>query len=158
DFDAFGSQAELSALLGVTPARAAQLLSTLQEGWAADVACRELLDALAGVARRALADLGGVATVAELADAGLAAMPPAAGLPARPATRVAAGLLRIALDRAQALSRAGDDSPVLTPRRHGGRIILLAADPALLDPAESLGRVADGLVAQAVAAGEPLVP
>ena len=36
--------------------------------------------------------------------------------------------------------------------------MLLATDPALLDPAEALGRTADELVAQAGAAGEPLVP
>ena len=85
DFEAFGSQADLSALLGVTPARAAQLLSTLQDGWAADAACRELLDALAGVARQALADLGGVATVAELADAAWQPCRPQPG--SQPATR-----------------------------------------------------------------------
>ena len=36
--------------------------------------------------------------------------------------------------------------------------MLLATDAALLDPAEALGRAADELVAQARAAGEPLVP
>ena len=73
--------------------------------------------------------------------------------------RIAAGLLRLALDRAQALQpgrrRAGAG---LSSRRRDGRIVLLAADPALLDPAEALGRAADDLVAQAPAAGEPLVP
>lgn len=154
DFEAFGSQSDLSATLGVTPARTAQQLGNLQDGWAGDTACRDLLDALAGVARQALADLGGVATVVELADTGLAAMPPTAALSADQATRVTAGLLRLALDRAQALTRAGDEGPVLTPRRHGGRIVLLATDPALLDPAESLGRIAFGEPVADVAAAD----
>ena len=43
-------------------------------------------------------------------------------------------------------------------RRRDGRIVLLAADQALLDPAEALGRAADDLVAQAAASGEHTVP
>ena len=156
--DPFASQVELSALLGVTSGRTAQQVGALQGGWAANVACRDLLDSLARIARQALADLGGVATVSELADAGLAAMPPAVGLSGMAPTRIAAGLLRVALDRNQALGRADDDASVLTPRRRAGRIILLASDPELLDPAEALGRAADQLVAQVGAAGEPLVP
>jgi len=155
--DPFASQAEMSGQLGVSSGRTAQQVGALQDCWAASDSCRELLDTLAGVARQALADLGGVATVAELADAGLAAMPPPAAAGTSPA-RIAAGLLRLALDRNQALGRADSDTPVLTPRRHGGRIVLLASDAALLDPAEALGRAADQLVAQTEAAGEPFVP
>ena len=86
--------------------------------------------------------------------------PPSANCPARswppcprPATddrevaRVAAGLLRVALDRTQALGRA-DGEPRWCPRGAGGKIILLATDPALLDPAEAIGRMADHLVAE----------
>ncbi len=162
--DPFASQSELSALLGVSAGRTAQLVGGLQEAWAGDDACRQLLDALCAVAEQALADLGGVATVGELADAGLAAMPPpaiglpATGLPVAGVSRIAAGLVRIALDRNQALGRAGYQGSTLTPRRRAGRIILLATDPALLDPADALGRTADQIVAQANAAGEPLVP
>ena len=72
--------------------------------------------------------------------------------------RIAAGLLRLALDRAQALRRAEAGEEQLATRRRDGRIALLATDAALLDPAEALGRAADDLVAQARSAGEPLVP
>ncbi len=75
-----------------------------------------------------------------------------------PPARIAAGLLRLALDRAQALRRAEAGEEQLATRRRDGRIALLATDAALLDPAEALGRAADDLVAQAQAAGEPLVP
>ena len=75
-----------------------------------------------------------------------------------PPARIAAGLLRLALDRAQALSRADAGEEQIAARRRDGRIALLATDPALLDPAEALGRTADQLVAQARTAGEPLVP
>ena len=86
-------------------------------------------------------------------------MPPAdAGADAAPPARIGAGLLRLALDRAQALNRADAGEEQVSVRRRDGRIVLLAADPALLDPAEALGRAADELVAQARSAGEPLVP
>ena len=133
--------------------------AALQDGWADHPACRDLLDAIAGLARQALADFGGVATVDELAGAVLAALPPAVTrADAAPPARIAAGLLRLALDRAQALSRADAGGEQISTRRRGGRIVLLATDPALLDPAEALGRAADDLVAQARSAGEPLVP
>ena len=110
-------------------------------------------------ARQSLADFGGVATVDELADAVRACLPPPPTRtdPGSP-TRIAAGLLRLALDRAQALYRAEAGEEQLATRRRGGRIALLATDAALLDPAEALGRAADDLVAQARSAGEPLVP
>ena len=127
-------------------------------GWADHPACRDLLDTIAETARRALADVGGVATVNELADAVRAEMPPPGTADAAPAARIGAGLLRLALDRAQALSRADAGDEQVSTRRRDGRIVLLAADPALLDPAEALGRTADDLVAQARAAGDPLVP
>jgi serine/threonine protein kinase len=157
--DPFASQNELSAALGVSRARAAQQVAALQDAWAADAACRDLLDTVAATARQSLADIGGVSTVDELAGAILATLPPAdAATGAELPARIAAGLLRLALDRAQALSRADAGEQQLATRRRGGRIALLAASPALLDPAEALGRAADGLVAQARAAGEPLVP
>lgn len=159
--DPFASQAELSGVLGVTRPRAAQHVSALQDGWAAAVPARTLLDAIATTARQALADLGGVATVTELADAVLAALPPAPpedGPDAVPPGRIAGGLLRLALDRAQALGRADADDRPLSSRRRAGRIALLAADASLLDTADALGFAADGLVTQAQDAGEPVVP
>jgi serine/threonine protein kinase len=156
--DPFSSQNELSGVLKVSRARAAQQVAALQDGWAAHPACRDLLDAVAATARQALADFGGVATVAELTGAIRAALPPAdtnegSASPAR----IAAGLLRLALDRAQALHRAEAGEEQLATRRRDGRIVLLATDAALLDPAEALGRAADDLVALARSAGEPLV-
>ena len=156
--EAFASQNELAVALGVTRGRVAQQVGALQDGWADHPACRDLLDTIAGTARRALADVGGVATVDELAGAVLAEMPPPDSAAAAPAVRIGAGLLRLALDRAQALSRADAGDGQISTRRRDGRIVLLAADPALLDPAEALGRTADELVAQAGAAGDPLVP
>jgi len=156
--DPFASPHELAAALGVTRGRVAQQAGALQDGWADHPACRDLLDTIAETARRALADVGGVATVDELADAVRAEMPPPDTADAAPAARIGAGLLRLALDRAQALSRADAGDEQISTRRRDGRIALLAADPALLDPAEALGRTADDLVAQARAAGDPLVP
>ena len=156
--DPFASQHELAVALGVTRGRVAQQASALQDGWADHPACRDLLDTIAATARRALADVGGVATVDELADSVRAEMPPPDTVDAAPSARIGAGLLRLALDRAQALSRADAGDEQVSARRRDGRIVLLAADPALLDPAEALGRTADDLVAQARAAGDPLVP
>ena len=157
--DPFGSQNELATLLAVTRARAAQQVGALQDGWAAHAACRDLLDAVADTARQSLADVGGVATVDELAGAVLAAMPPPANSSgAVPPARIAAGLLRLALDRAQALNRADAGGEQVVTRRRDGRIALLATDTGLLDPAEGLGRTADQLIAQARSAGELLVP
>jgi hypothetical protein len=162
--DPFASQNELAGLLTVTRARVAQQVSALQDGWATHAGCRDVLDAIAETARQALADVGGVGTVDELAGAVLAALPPSADTPSAgtpdsvPPARIAAGLLRLALDRAQALNRADAGEEQLAARRRDGRIALLATDPALLDPAEALGRTADQLVAQARTAGEPLVP
>jgi serine/threonine protein kinase len=157
--DAFASQAELSAALVVTRARVSQHLSALQDAWAADPSCRDLLDALAGTARQTLADLGGVATVDELADAVLAALSPSdSPVNGAPPARIAAGLLRLALDRAQALGWSDADTPPMSTRRRSGRTALLAADPLLLDVAEALGRAADDLIERAQLAQEELVP
>ena len=157
--DPFSSQNELSVVLSVTRARVAQQVAALQDGWAAHPACRDLLDSVAETARQALTDFGGLATVDELAGAVRAALPPAeASADSGSTARIAAGLLRLALDRAQALRRAEAGEEQLATRRRDGRIALLATDAALLDPAEALGRAADDLVAQARAAGEPLVP
>lgn len=157
--DPFASQTELSAGPGVTRARVAQHVSALQEAWSADAACRDLLDAIAGTARQALADFGGVATVDELSAAVLAALPPTGSdelTSDAPVARIAAGLLRLALDRARALDRADAQPDPLSTRRRNGRIALLATDPALLDAAEALGRAADDIVAAAQIAQEPV--
>ena len=153
----FATHAELSTVLGVTTQRIAQQSGMLQEAWAGDDEARVLLDGLAAAAAGALADLGGVATVAEVTGAILAALAPAGTDGAHDASRVAGGLLRVALDRVRALSQADEDATALATRRRGGKIALLAIGPELLDPAEALGRKADELVARARAAGERLV-
>ena len=157
--DPFVTQTELGANLKVTRARAAQQVAALQQAWAEATGSRDLLDAVWVAAWQALLGLGGVATLDELASAVLATLPPADDERDDPApARVAAGLLRLALDRAQALHRADSGNPPLSTRRRGPRLALLAGDPALLDPAEAVGRAADALVAEAVAASEPVVP
>ena len=133
--DPFASQTELAAALGVSRARVAQQAGALQDGWADHPACRDLLDTIAEIARQALADVGGVATVGELASSVLAALPPAdAGTDAAPPARIGAGLLRLALDRAQALSRADAGEEQVSARRRDGRIVLLAAEPGAARP------------------------
>jgi serine/threonine protein kinase len=156
--DPFATQAELSSVLQVSAARTAQQVGALQEAWAANDQCRTLLDALAGISAQALADFDGVATVDELSGAILAALPPAPAPDDQEVARIAAGLLRVALDRTQALGRAEGETAPLSSRRRGGKIVLLATDSALLDPAEAIGRMADHLVASADDAGEPLIP
>ena len=156
--DPFATRTELSSVLQVSAARTAQQVAALQEAWAADDRCRTLLDTLAALSAQALADFDGIATVGELSGAILAALPPAPASEDREVARIAAGLLRVALDRNQALGRAEDETAPLSSRRRGAKIILLATDPALLDPAEAIGRMADHLVASADAAGEPLIP
>ena len=157
--DAFATQAELAQASGVTRGRVPQQIGALHDAWGSNQDCRALLDTVAEVAWQSLADSAGVATVEELTQSVLAVMPPADPEANGPATdRVGAGLLRIALDRVQARLRAEDDAKEFFSRRRDGRIILLATDQALLDPAEALGRVADELVAQGGAASEPVVP
>lgn len=187
DLDAFASQSELADRLGVTRARAAQYIARLQDTWAADETCRGILDALGQVVLAALSSSGGVATVSELADAVLATLPrgDSAGPDDRPAAeraagastvqlasggepeastsgsggldRIAAGLVRLALDRSQSMERAAAVAP-LARRRRGGRVALLARHMALLDAAEAIGRQADELVADLTQADVPLVP
>ena len=70
-----------------------------------------------------------------MASTVLAALPPrVTATDAAPPARVAAGLLRLALDRAQALSRADAGGEQISTRRRGGKIVLLAADPGAARP------------------------
>jgi serine/threonine protein kinase len=157
--DAFATQAEMGAALGVTRGRAAQHLASLQDSWAADEQCCRLLDSLSDAARESLTNLNGVATVEELADTVLIALAtPAEERAVEQAQRIATGLLRLALDRAHALDRADAGADPLSTRRHGGRVALLATDASLLDAAEALTRAADELVREAQASVDPIVP
>ena len=71
--------------------------------------------------------------------------------------RIAAGLLRLGLDRGDALGRAEAGVAPLNSRRRNGRIAVLATAPTLLDAADALGQAADRLLADAHAAGEQIV-
>jgi serine/threonine protein kinase len=154
----FVSQSELAAILRVTPARIAQQMGQLQEAWAADDTSRAMLDSLATAAAQLLTDFDGVATLSELTGAFLSALSQARTEPKLDAERIAAGLLRLALDRTRALSLADEDTTAFATRRRAGAIALIASDPALLDPAEAIARKADDLLARAQAAAEQLVP
>lgn len=169
--DAFATHGELAPLASVTRARIQQHFSKLQNGWGSSLVCARLLDTVAEIAWQAMTDASGVATVAELTQSVLAVMPPADDAPAGSAgddpgddtagpgvDRLAAGLLRFALDRSRERNRAEDDARQFVSRRRDGRIFVLAAEQALLDPAEALGRAADDLIDQGRAAGESLVP
>jgi serine/threonine protein kinase len=159
ELDPFASRGELGEALGVSRVRGSQLVSELQDAWAREAESRLLLETLGGVIREAVARLAGVTTVAELVDEVLAQLAPSAGEP-DPA-RLAAGLVRATLDRIDALARADGldpDQPQLVTRRREGRVAMLATDPLLFDAAEAAARLADALVAEAVEAGEPVVP
>ena len=142
----------------VTPARATQLLGKLQEAWAADADARGLLDRLADAVTERLAEAGLLVLATAEAVAMIAQELGGTADTTLPDERVAAGLLRLTVERMRALGRADADvSPIVTRRRHG-RVVLMATEPYLLDLAEWAGREADTLVA---AAGDPataLVP
>ncbi|MDN5789360.1 MAG: BREX system serine/threonine kinase PglW [Micrococcales bacterium] len=154
DLDAFATKAQLAASLPepVTPARAGQLIGTLQESWAADKRALAVLDDLVGRFTEWLAAMGLVVTVGEAVtwlDTELA--DPASD--DRSERRLAAGLLRLTLERIRALRRA--DADIVAPlvlRRREGTVTLIGQEAYLLDVAEWVGREADTLVA---AAGEP---
>ncbi len=159
--DAFATQGEVATALDVTPARGNQYIGQLQDAWADNADSRALLDGLGDLAVAALTGLGGVATVAELADDLRVTLDTASAAPVADGpdpARVTAGLLRVALDRADALRRADAETAPLARRRRGGRLELLAVEPELLDAAEVMGRRASELVDQAAATAEPLVP
>ena len=159
DLDAFATTAQLAAHLPdpVTPARVTQLLAELQQAWAGDTGTRALLDRLAEALTERLAEQGCVLAIAEA----VATIADELGGTAETASRderVAAGLLRLTVERMRALGRAEADVSPLVTRRRDGRVVLLATESYLLDLAEWAGREADTLV---TAAGDPataLVP
>lgn len=162
DLDAFATQAQLAAHLPkpVTPARATQLLTTLQDAWAGNSRTLALLIKLDERVRERVTELGGVATVDEITTTLLAAMTPRGLLHSdaeREEHRIVQGLLRVVLDRQRALARADDETEPLHTRRRDGRMALIADDPALLEVAESMALEADRLVAAETGANHDLL-
>ncbi|MDN5916638.1 MAG: BREX system serine/threonine kinase PglW [Pseudonocardia sp.] len=145
DLYAFATQAELAAALGVTTPRGNQLIDQLQVAWSERTEARDLLDAVGRLVTDALEALGGVATVAELAGEVLAALGPGGNDGPSP-DRLAAGLVRVALDRVEKLRHADPDVEPLARRRRGGRLALIATRPELLDLADQLVSRAEGLL------------
>lgn len=155
--EAFASQQELAQAVGRSGPRGNQLIRELQNAWAGDERCRDLLDQLVRLVIRSLSTFGGVATVKTLTDEILAALPDAPQHQADQAKRVAAGLLRLTLDRYVEHEVAETYEP-LAKRRHGGRLALIATDSALLDAADAVAQVASRLIADAKSAHEDVVP
>lgn len=155
--DAFASQQELATAAGRSAPRGHQLIKELQDTWAQDERTRALLDQLIHILTQALRALGGVASTRTLTGEILAALPDLPAESAQRGQRVAAGLLRVALDRYHEHVLAETEQP-LAKRRQGGRLALLAHDTVLLDAAEAAAARADELVTAAERAGEPVVP
>ena len=153
DLDAFATHGQLAANLPdpVSPARATQLITTLQETWAAHPGARALLDRLVAAFAQEMTGLGFVATMPEAVAAVHRALDSDPHARHRD-DRTAAGLLRLTVDRMKALERA-DASPMpIVTRRREGQVVLIAQEPFLLDVAEALGREANAIVA---AVGDP---
>ncbi|SHJ47310.1 Serine/threonine protein kinase [Tessaracoccus bendigoensis DSM 12906] len=150
--DAFATQALLAASLPtpVTPGRVGQLMSDLQEAWAADSATLELVRDLHDAVAAQLHEVGGVATAGELSGFLLGLLAPDPLSDDAGETRLAEGLLRVLVDRDKAAARgAGGDETGWIIRRREGRPILIADDQTLPEVAEALGRAADALLAGA---------
>lgn len=149
DVDALATQAQLGANLPdpVTPARAGQILAELQGTWASDPATRAILERLADLFKHALEDHGNVMTGTEAAKALTRSF---RGERTSSDDRLAAGLLRIAMERVREVRRVDEDAfPATFIRRRPGRHILIAYDQSLLDLADELGAKADSLVDKA---------
>jgi serine/threonine protein kinase len=153
--DAFASQQELAQAVGRSGPRGFQLIKELQNAWAEHHQCRELLEQLVRLVTRSLKMLGGVATVRTLTQEILAALPDTPPDQSEKANRVAAGLLRLTLDRYMEHEQAETQEP-LAKRRRAGRLALIATDAALLDAADAIAQVASKLLD--TAAQEGIVP
>lgn len=159
--EAMAAQARIAASLPdpVTPGRLSQILGELQGTWAGDETCRAILNRLTGVLDAAVADAGGVLTSREAAAAISGTF--SGTFTGEPGTdeRLAAGLLRVAVERLRAQRRADESAHApMFLRRRREREVLLAADLSLLDLAEALGAEADRLVAAAGPADRAIVP
>lgn len=148
--DPFATLAELMTGLGFKDqAQVSVMLSQIQEQWASDEESIAILGAVLDDASVVLRSMGGVAPAHDLAERMASGR---IGSPAEntEAVRIAAGLLRAALDRADLVVRGdGDPAPIARMRRRSAdRTVLVAVDAALFDVAPRLGEIADSLVAE----------
>ncbi|MBT8227707.1 MAG: hypothetical protein KJO75_19725, partial [Dactylosporangium sp.] len=157
--DAFASLTDLAPALGLGgQPQVSRALAALQDVWAADQQSRDRLDGVLARARDTLEGLGGMASVDDLVAALASELAPEQPGPDQAnGQRLVAGLLRLALDRAEIVERGGGDPTPIVRRRRRGRSHLLAVSSALLDLADDLGTRADALVAAAASAGEEIV-
>lgn len=155
DLEAFATQVQLGASLQepIGAPRVTTLLADLQDAWAVNETTLDLLDRFHERVRARLAELGGVATASELTDA-VGGEFPDAGAEHR---RLLEGLLRLVVERDRAVARGGGEEPAWVQRRREGRPLLIASDPVLLDIPESLGQVADKLVAGVNGSGHDVI-
>lgn len=135
------SQTDIARQLEVTRQRVGQAISTARERWRRFGAITALRDVVTGL----LSAQGGVMTIAELADALLAARGSALEEPTR--TRAALGVLRATCE-----TEFGGKEPRFVECRSEGRV-LIATSHALGDYAFKLGQEADDL-----ALLDPLAP
>lgn len=153
--DPFATQGEIAASLSkpVTVARATQIIGDLQDAWVKKPESKRLLEDLNAVVRQTVQALGGVATITELRDAVLAAMP--GGIQRNgDETKRALGLLRVISDRQRRLQMADEDQQSLVWRRRDRAMALVGTDFGVLDAVEKLGEAADRLVEQTTDADE----
>lgn len=148
---AFATHAELAHALKVTPARVSQVLADLQAAWSHPGPAPDLLDDLLVSVQASLAGLGGVAASTELL-ADLTDGDDADQL------RLAEGLLRLSLDRADLLEREDAQPAPARRRRRLAPHLLVGSAPEALDAVAAAASRADALVAAAVSSGEPVVP
>ncbi|HHV21224.1 MAG TPA: BREX system serine/threonine kinase PglW [Propionibacterium sp.] len=165
--DPFATNAVLGETVSLTGARVSQIITDLHNAWAEGEALA-LLNQLDAFVLARVRELGDVATVNELADALVAAMPTEASLSVADAASteaeldasraLARGVLRLLHDRQRRIASLDPDALVLAWRRRRGVMYLAALDPVLLDLAEALGARADQLVREAGAPADALVP
>lgn len=150
----FASLADLGAALGgqAAPQVHNHITAAVAE-MTGDERCRQILDAVHAQVEALVLPAGGLLYATSLGT-GISGDEAAAAH-----QRIAAGLARLALERADLNEREGDGpAPIARRRRRRDGTVVLASPPQLLDVIEPLGRRADEVVAAARAAGEPVTP
>lgn len=163
DLDAFATQAQLGANLPdpVIPARAGQILTELQQAWAADPAALDLLARMVEHFQAAMAQAGCVMTPAEATMSMASLFTPSAEEASTRIReqRIAAGLVRLTLERIRELRRADEDAAQsVVIRRRQGQVTLIGQEQTLLDVAEWVAKRAEELITQAGDPSSAFVP